>query len=293
MWKNLLLICACSTAQASYALTCKDLTDANAEYVGDYFTDLNVEAPSETLRSQLLRKSVAAFHGDLPPNTTDEEANDIGEDVAFGVVRGQDDKIYNAVYVGFGGGNQATYYYLHDTLTFAGIMSYDGDCTDQGSQVEFPFETSVESPEAHAVTCTLVSGVAPFKTATLSLPLTDDGEVYTQNGTLSVGDQLNVVDGVNFDLPAPSAAIINSALRKNGIVTHSAMLSIHGTKNKIIWEADGSFQLSGSNLKVSGRAYPHIAGGYWSKEAKEYKAVFTCGSSIPSKKIRHQRVIRY
>lgn len=271
----------------AHALSCAEVAPDNGDF-SEYFTDSSDSKPrNKTYRSQLLRKSVAAYYGNLSPSLSDEEVDAMGEGVSFGKVKDPDGNEYISVNVGFGGGNSATFLYYQSTLNLVPVMAIDGtDCIDQGSMASFPIEKSVRSIRGATATCELSDGEAPISSFTLRVPLSGN-TAFATSGSLELGESTDLVEGVSFALDKRKIEVEYPSKKV------STIISAKGEKEGIEWTAQTGITLEGDEATVSGKTYPNVTGGYWSKEAKEFKATFTCDSNIQVDEVKYQRVISY
>lgn len=284
---------ASTIAVASETLDCKTIEKYDETEEG-YFVTVKEKSPARgKYRSTLLRKSVAAFYyqEDLT-GKTDSELDALAEGVGFTLVKGRNGAEYNAVNVGFGGGNSATYYYEKGTLNFLPFFSYDGDCTEQGRVQEFPIEKTITDPETRSMTCAFGEGSA-FQTATVEYLVSDKGEFYGATGTLTLSGENQIVKGVK--ITDGRDLVQNIRLDANNVKGPSlrAYASLNGqADDDKKWAVQLSYSFKGDKAKFSTLYYPQIAGGRWSKQTVDIDGdAVSCEGAIDFDKIVYYRVI--
>ncbi len=292
------LVLSLLAAVPAQALTCKEI-DSYEEGFHEYFTDVKQKSPRKGTKyhTALLRKSVAAFYPlDYSKKLTDEEVDDLGEGVSVYVVKGKDGKEYQAVNVGFGGGNSAVYLYERGTLNLVPVAFEDGDCSEQGDLETFPIEKEVKNPKVVSTTCVTDDPKSPVTDFTVRIPLAEGDVAYKPNSqiryTLREGfveklkaQTVEVEDkDTSFSLPNKSK---NWAWSVGTIFTHE----LADPQWDIQFHVNN--RSGGKTAKISGRATLNITGGHWDERAFDFKANMTCDQKIQIRDRKFQRVIEY
>lgn len=292
------LVLSLFTAVPSHALSCKEVDDKEGYH--EFFQETQADSPKVGTKyhEQLVRKSVAAFYPEsYSKEMTLEEVDQLGEEVSTFVVKGKDGVEYQAVNVGFGGGNSAVYLYEQKTLNFMPVYFQDGDCDEQGNSNNFPIEKEVTDSQLATVKCTTEDAKSPITSIKVDLPLTKEGVAYTSESKVTYA----IREGFLEKLPASTKKYTD---KQTGFPLHkkdsryfgwSVRTTFKHTAVKPSWHVQFSVRKASrqNTVKVSGRAYENKTGGYWAPSAFDIKAEMTCDSELPIVDVKYFRVIEY
>ncbi len=290
------LVLSLLTAVPAQALTCKQI-DSYEEGFHEYFTEVKKKSPRKGTKyySALLRKSVAAFYAqEYSKDMTDEEVNDLGEGVSVYVVKGKDDKEYQAVNVGFGGGNSAVYLYERNTLDLVPVAFEDGDCSEQGDLATFPIEREVKNPKIATTTCVTDDVKSPVTEITVSIPLAEGDVAYSTESKITY----TLREGFVEKLPAET---VTEKEQDTSFYTNNAKMwkwtvgSVYNHKlTNPEWDLGFHVSKTGkSTAQISGRATLNTAGGYWDDRAFDFEAKMTCSPELLIRDRKFQRRIEF
>lgn len=272
-------------------INCERMVQSGLESIVDYFEEIAGAAPiEENELERLVRKSVAAFHFQAyAPSMSLKEVDELGEGVSVDQVRGKNGERYVSVNVGFGGGNSATYYYLPGTLTFVPVMSYDGDCVEQGSAEEFPVEKNPAVETIGHLDCSLSEGAA-FGKISVRVPLGHDGLLFSSSATATVAEPRTIVEGLQIETPRSQTVNISYYGKASSV---GFTIEARAKKGSTDWNVNVAARLKEGRADMFGRAYPLIVGGYHSDKARDYNARGTCEGNLGIKNVEYQRVVNF
>lgn len=267
--------------------TCAEINDSPEGFYS-YFQTVNEEGPSDpALASDLLRKSYAAFYGNVSKKVSDEELNERGEGIYFATVKDPEGRLYTTVSVGFGGGNQAVYYYAPNSKKLQPFFSYDGDCMNAGDVAELPIEKQVKDVATTVVTCEVSSEKSPIANLNIELK-TAEGTLVSDKAVVKLTASASA-DGVSTKSLSDSGLHFFAGDHQN-----SKSLSVGGiVKSKSRKLIQFTVAINKKQPKITGRVYPNQSGGYWAPEAYDFEGYLKCQGLEAIKDAKYSRIIRY
>lgn len=291
------LVLSLLTAAPAQALTCNEI-DSYEEGFHEYFKEVKDKSPRKgsKYRNNLVRKSVAAFYPqEYSKSMTDKEVDDLGEGVSTFVLEGKDGVQYQAVNVGFGGGNSAVYLYEKETLNLIPVAFEDGDCSKQGDLYTFPIEVEVKNPKIATTTCTTDDVKSPITEITIHIPLTEGDVAYSTDSEITYTLREGFVDKLPAEKVTEKDTNTSISFMPKAERWKWTVGSVYRHKlSDPQWDVGFHVSKTGpSTAQVRGRATLNITGGYWDERAFDFKAPMTCSPEIKISDLKYQRVIEY